>query len=74
MDDFRGVVLAEVLAAGTQLYDEIREAKGQPMERMIKTVRQDEALRHTDPWQNGRPQQKNKTGAQPMLALRVGGG
>ena len=38
------------LAAGTQLYDEIREAKGQRVERMIKTVRRDPALRNADPW------------------------
>ena len=50
LDDFRGLVLAEVLAGGTQLYDEIREAKGQRMERMIKKARRDEALRNTVPW------------------------
>ena len=49
LDDFRGLVLAEVLAAGTQLYDEIREAKGQRMERLVKKVRRDEALRKALP-------------------------
>ena len=44
------------------------------MERMTRTVRRVETLRNTDPWQHNRPQQKNKTRAQPMHALRVGGG
>jgi len=50
LQKFKGLILGEMLDAGVQLYEEIKNSKACDAEKRGQKVRKIDALRQTDPW------------------------